>query len=243
MAVANVATWAGRSIINRMLLTGNTGTFTTPNNISWGLGVSGLASTQITGSAFSDVNLFQPASPSPEARVAGTATVLTANQLTDVFQVVGTITALSAKSICEVGLFDTATSLSGMSPIATTALTSSATSVTIGAFTTGFQALPTAGNFYAQIELEVVVVTGGQGTSTLTITRGALGSTSTSHAVGAFVIAGGDGGAHTSNSSASLETWVPSGANGGSLFAHADFAVINLNTNDSIQFTLKTQLA
>lgn len=239
MANANVVTWAGRSIYNTRLK--NTAGSTEPLNLGWGLGASGQG--QITGSAFPDVNLFQAANPSPEARVAGTSNVLTANQLADTYVVVGTITALSAKAITEVGLFDTATSLSPMVTIATTALTSSATSVTIGAAVTGFPAFPTAGNFYAQVESEIVVVTGGQGTSTLTITRGALGSTSTSHAISAFVTAGGDGLAHTANASIGSETWGPTGANGGSMFVHADFAVINLSTNDSIQFTLKVQLS
>src|SRR5689334_20435355 len=122
MANANVATWSGRSIYNGRLK----GLGTEPLNLGWGISTD-------TASAFSDVNLFQQANPSPEARVAGTSNLLSSNQLADVYQVVGTITAGSAKAITEVGLFDTATSLSGMSQIATTTLTSSATSVTIGA--------------------------------------------------------------------------------------------------------------
>lgn len=232
MTNANVVTWAGRSIYNNRIR----GTGTEPLNLGWGISSD-------TNSAFSDINLFQQANPSPEARVVGVSSLLSSNQLADVYQVANTITAGSAKTITEFGLFDTSTSLSGMSPIATSSAAAAATTVTIGATTTGFPALPTAGNYYAQIDNECVLVTGGQGTSTLTVTRGALGSTSAAHAIGAFVTAGGDGGAHAANSSIGGETWVPTGANGGSMFVHADFAGIALNTSDSILFTAKIQLA
>jgi hypothetical protein len=231
MTNANVVTWSGRSIYNNRL----TGSGTQPVYIGWG--ISGD-----TISAFSDINLFEAANPSPEARATGTSSLLSSNQLADTFQVVGTLTALSSKAITEVGLFDTGTSLSAMVSVAVS-IASGATSVSISAATTGFPVLPTAGNYYAQMDNEVVLVTGGQGTSTLTITRGALGSTAAGHAIGTFLTAGGDGGAHAANSSIGGETWVPTGANGGSMFVHADFPVINLNTSDSIQFTLQVKLS
>jgi hypothetical protein len=240
MAAANVVTWAGRSILLNKLH----GVGTEPVNIGWGI-ANGLNATYITTSAFSDVNLFQPANPNPEARVAGAVTQLTANQLADVYQVVGTMTcSTAAKTIAEVGLFDTGTSLSGTAQITTSSMAIGATTVTIGAGITGFAVLPTSLNYLAQIENEVVFVTGGQGTSTLTVTRAQLGSTAVAHPIGAFVTAGGDGGAHTANASiAPVVTVNSAGANGGSMFVHGDFANIALNASDSIAFTLKVQLA
>jgi hypothetical protein len=231
MTNANVVTWVGRAIYNNRL----TGSGTEPLYVGWGISADTL-------SAFSDVNLFEAANPSPEARATGVASLLSANQLADTFQVVGTLTALSSKAITEVGLFDTGTSLSAMVSVAVS-LTSAATSVSISGAITGFPVLPTAGNYYAQVDNEVLLVTGGQGTSTLTISRGALGSTAAGHGVGTFITAGGDGGSHAANSSIGGETWIPTGANGGSMFVHADFPVINLSTNDSIQFTLQVKLS
>jgi len=235
MTNANVVTWAGRAIYQNRIK----GSGTEPLNLGWGI-------SSVTASAFSDVNLFQQANPSPEARVVGVSSLLQTNSsaLADTYQVANTITAGSAKTITEVGLFDQSTSLAGMSAIATSSMAAAATTVTIGANTAGFPVLPTAGNYYAQIENEVVLVTAGQGTSTLTVTRAQLGSTSAAHAIGAFVTCGGDGGSRAANSSTSSETWnSQSGANGGSMFVHADFAGIALNTSDSILFTLKVQLA
>jgi len=220
------------------MLKGGAGS-TTPLNIGWGVGgVSGI--TTVTGSAFTDVNLFGSVAllSSPESRVAGTATILTTTNLGDTFQVTGTVTALASRAITEVGLFDTNTSLSAQATCAT--LTTSATSVVIGANT---RALPASNNYYAQIENEVVLVTGGQGTSTLTFTRGAFSTASTTHAANAYITVGGDGQAYIANNTCSNATYDAIGANGGSMFVHADFAVINLLTNDSIAFTLKIQLS
>jgi hypothetical protein len=231
MTNANVVTWSGRSLITTRLNASNVAGSGTPLNIGWGV------SSTVTDSAFPDVNMFQPSTTDP--RVAGTVSFLQANQLADTFQVVGTITANGAKAVTEVALFDTA---SAYSPQTNIAATINATYTTLSLFGAGAAGMPTAGNYYAQLENEVVLVTAGQGSNSLTISRAQLGSTAASHSGGAWIVAGGDGGAHSANTSTSSETWGPTGANGGSMFVHADFPVINLNNGDSIQFTLKVQL-
>lgn len=221
MANAATATYPGRSIIwNRLK-----GSGTEPKNIQWGDSTN-------TGSANSDVNLFKPQT---EARTAGTSTLTTTTQLADTYQVTGSITcAVGAKTITEVGLFDTTTA----SPTTTLAasLTASATVATIGSVS-GF---PTSGNYYAQVEKEVLLVTGANST-TLTATRGALGSTSAVHASASPFTLGGDGGAGTGGAT-SGQTATVAAASGGNGFIHADFAGIALSVGDSINFTITDQL-
>lgn len=221
MANAATPTYSGRSILWARMK----GLGTEAKNIGWG-------STTVTGSSNSDVNMFKPES---EARVAGASSAITTSQLADTYQVTGTITAAGAKTITEAGLFDVVTN----SPTTTisASLTASATAVTI-ASTTG---LPTSGNYYAQIENEVVLVTGAA-SATLTISRGVNGSTSATHSSGVPFTLGGDGGAF-SNFSLGSQTATVGAAQGGSMFCHADFAGIALNTSDSINFTWKDQLS
>src|SRR6185503_6734832 len=127
MAAANVVTGSGRSIISNRLK----GTGTEPLNIGWGLGATATVNT----SAATDVNMFVPANT--EARTAGASTLLSTNTnlLADTYQVVGTITATGTRAITEVGLYDTATSLSPQCNVAAT-LTAGATTVSIGATAT-----------------------------------------------------------------------------------------------------------
>ncbi|WP_426594681.1 multicopper oxidase domain-containing protein [Cellulomonas sp. McL0617] len=66
-----------------------------------------------------------------------------------------------------------------------TATTSTATTITV-ASAVGF---PTTGTFDVRIDNEVLAVTGGQGTTTWTVTRGQLGSTAAAHATGATITA------------------------------------------------------
>ena len=127
MANANVVTWAGRTIYNARLKGTPPGAYTPtePLNLGWGIGT-------VTGSAFTDVNLFNSTAlqSSPESRVAGSSGLLNTTQLGDTYQVTGTITALASRAITEVGLFDVAGAVATLSPQATIAtLTTSATSV------------------------------------------------------------------------------------------------------------------
>lgn len=228
MANAATATYAGRSLL--WALVRSAGSPTEPKNIGWGDPASSL-----TGSANPDVALFKPQT---EARVAGTSAIVTTSFLGDTYQVTGTITCLvGAKTITEAGLFDTTTAAS-FSTISGASQASGASTITLAA-TIG----PASGNFYIQVENEVELVTAGQGTATLTVTRAQLSSTAAAHAIGATATSGGDGLAAT-NSATSSQT--SSGAlvlaKGGNMFAHADFAGIALSVNDSIAFTWKDQL-
>lgn len=232
MANASVATYSGRSILWSRVK----GNGTEPKNIGWGTAQSPSGTTTlITASANPDVNLFDP---STESRVAGTSTLITTTDLADTYQVTGTLTCLVAnKTIAEAGLFDT-TTLSPTSTVAATIGSTTLSSLTLGA-TTG--SWPATGNFFCQCENEVVLVNGGQGTTVVTVLRGQLSSTAATHPVGAPFTLGGDGGAG-SGGATSGQTATVGATNGGSIFAHADFAGIALSVNDTITFTFQDQL-
>jgi hypothetical protein len=100
-------------------------------------------------------------------------------------------------------------------------MTNVSTSMTVASHT-GF---PGSGNYYVQIDNEVIEVTGGQGTTTWTIVRGQNGSTGAIHNQNEAVTFGNIPGAGTANPS------------NGDLFAHAGFIALALNNGDSIQFT------
>jgi hypothetical protein len=220
MANAATATYAGRSLIWAFVKAA--GSPTEPKNIGWGSGAT-------TQSANPDVALF---GPQTEARVAGTSSLVTTSFLADTYQVTGTLTATNAKTITEAGLFDTTTAAS-TSTIASASQSSGATTITLAA-TIG----PASGNFYIQVENEVELVTGGQGTATLTVVRGQISSTAAAHAIGATATSGADGLAGTNASlGGQTATYANTTAKGGTMFAHADFAGISLNNNDSVLFT------
>lgn len=219
MANANTATYSGRSIIWRMVK----GAGTEPKNIGWG-------DSTVTGSANPNVNLFKPQT---ETRVAGTSTMTTTSFLGDTYQVVGTLTCLvGAKTITEAGLFDTTT----LSPTTTVAasMTAGQTTVSLGSAS----GIATS-SYYRQIENETVLVTAGSNSTTETITRGALGSTSAVHSSGVATTVGGDGGASAGGATSGQggTSAASTAALGGSIFAHADFAGIGLSVSDSINFT------
>lgn len=222
MANATVATFSGRGIIwNRLK-----GNGTEPKNIQWG-------STGVTGSASANVNLF---GPQTEARTAGTSSILTTTQLGDTYQVTGTIVcATASKSIQEAGLFDVQTPVSPTGTLAAS-LTASATTMTLGA-----NIGPTTGAYYAQVANETVLVTGAN-SATLTISRGAIGSTSAVQTSGSPVTFGGDGGAGGWTTGQTVPSASIAASYGGNMFIHADFATISLNVNDSVSFTFSDTL-
>lgn len=222
MANQATVTFAGRSILWARMR----GLGTEPINLKWGTGGG------ITASANPDVALFAPAT---ETGIAGTSTAVSTTQLADTYQLTGTMTCLNAgKTITEVVLSDTTT----LSPTTTIAasMTSGQTTVSLGA-ASGIA----TGNYYRQIANEVVLVTGGQNTTTETITRAQLGSTAGSPASGTPTTVGGDGGAHV-NYGVGSQTATIGAAQGGNIFAHADFGGISLNVNDSILFTVRDTL-
>jgi hypothetical protein len=97
------------------------------------------------------------------------------------------------------------------------------------------------GQYYRQIENEVVLVTAGGNTTTETFTRGMLASPTVTHALGVTTTPGGDGGAHA-NGGFGSQTATVGAAQGGNMAAHADFAGVALSINDSMAFTWKWQL-
>jgi hypothetical protein len=222
MANAGSVTFPGRSLLVSRLK----GNMSEPLNIGWGTGT-------FTGSTNANVNLFTPAT---EARTAGTSSGITTSYLADTYQVTGSITATAAKTITEVGLFDTST-LSPTTTLAATA-TAGATSITLGAAGT----LPGANNYYVQMNGETMLVTAGQGTTLVTVTRGQFNNAAVSGASGASVTLGGDGGARVSWTLGGQTASVPA-ASGGDCFAHADFGGLSLNSGDSILFTITDQFS
>lgn len=195
--MATHMTYGGTGITTNRLQ----GSGTTPLNGGWGLNTAALT-TSIT-----DTALFDPA---PETRVAGTYTQQTTTYPNDTAQVVVTIQASSTRSITEFGLFD-ATTAAPQTTAASTISTSSITTISV-ASTTGF----TAG-FYAQIDSEVVSITGSSA-GTLTVGRGARSSVAATHISGTAIV-GGEGSSNLS--------------------MKGDFASIGLSTSDSVQFTAK----
>ena len=114
--------------------------------------------------------------------------------------------------------------------------TASATTATFGA-----NPGPTSGgNYYVQVNNETILVTAANST-TLTIARGQLGSTSAIQAAGSVATIGGDGGAYANGTVGGSTYAVPS-SSGGSMFVHCDYAGIALNINDSISYTITVTL-
>jgi len=223
------ATYSGRSIEWARVK----GLGAEPKNIFWGTGV---ASANLTGNASnSDVNFWVPRTQ--EARVAATSTLITTTFLADTYQLVGTITCLTAPgNITEFGAFDTAAALSP-----TTTLSGNITNATTGNVTVGnIATFPNTGNFYFQIDNEVLVGNFSGNTSLNIISRGALGSAAGNHSNGTSVTLGGDGGAGA-NGATSAQTATVGTAQGGNMFVHANFNQIGLNVGDSIIFTMTDQ--
>lgn len=208
MAITSVLTSKGREVVAGRMV-GATPTQLEPKNIGWGIGASTAATP--------DVALGQEAA---EARVAGTASVVTTTSTNDTYQVVGTLTTASAQSIAEAVLSDSASK-----PAATTIPggvgTTGATSITV-ASAAGF---PGSGNYYAQIDAEVVLVTGGQGTTTWTVTRGVNGSTAATHGAGATITGGNAPGS--------------TAVTNGTVYAKTSFTPLALNIGDSVAFTFQ----
>lgn len=223
MANAAVATFPGRAIMwNRLR-----GNGTEPKNMGWG-------DSAVTASASSNVNMFKPQT---EARTVGTSTMATTSFLGDTYSVSGSIVcAVGAKTITEFGLFDTTT----LSPTTTVSasMTAAQTTVSLGAAVAG---TPTTGRYYRQIENETVLVTAGQSSTTETIVRGRLGSTSAVHSSGVATAIGDDGGTATGGGTTEQTATVGAAA-GGAIFVHADFGGITLAVSDSINFTCLDQL-
>lgn len=201
--LATAFTYGGKGITTNRLL----GSGTEPANAGMGTG-----SATASGS---DTALF---APTAEARVSGTSSRQTtaANVPNDTYRLISTVTATGTPGVTEYGQFDT--TVAAPTTTTTASATSAATSISVLS-ASGF---PNSGTYYVQIAGEVLAVTGGQGTTTWTVTRAARGSTAAAIASGATIVGG-------------------ESTNGGNMFIHANFSVINLASGDSIQFTSSLQ--
>ncbi|MHB9861966.1 hypothetical protein [Streptomyces sp. YIM S03343] len=184
-----------------------------PKYIGWGIGGGTAAAT--------DIAPFQEAA---EARVTGTSSQVTTTSTNDTYQASGTLTSASSQTITETFLSD-----SPSKPAATTlsaaVSSTTATSITV----TSASGFPGSGNYNIQIDSEVMTVTAGQGTTTWTVTRGANGSAAATHSAGATVTGG-----NTPGSTA---------VTNGSLFIHASFTGLALNSGDTLTATTKLSLS
>lgn len=182
---------------------------TEPLNVGWGNNPNSLTA------AATDVALFKPAA---EARVAGTSTQQTTTTANDTYQVIATITSLSGQTISEVGLFDSTTA-----PFSTTWATApTGTGGTSGVLSASYTP---ANGTYIQSRTEVMQVSAGTGTTNVTLVRAQNGSSATTSSNGDTTTSGNIPGSST--------------ITGGSMFLHADHGANVLNTNDSIQYTVK----
>jgi len=203
-----VVTAKGREIVwNRMKGSGSE-----PLNLAWGNNPNSLAA------ATTDVALFKEAA---ESRVAGTSSQVTGSTTNDTYQVTGTFTSAGPQTIAEVALSDSASK-----PFSTTWATApTGTSGTTGTLAASYTP---ANNTYIQCRGEVMQVTAGTGTTSVTVTRNINGGGAVTQSNGDTVTAGNIAGVTT--------------VTNGSLFFHADHGSQTLNTNDQISYTLTVKL-
>lgn len=214
MANTVLLTARGREV-NQNRLGANPGTFAEPKVIGWGTG--GIAGGPFTA-ATSDVGMFQEA---PESRVTGTSSIVTTTTTNDTYQVVGSITCTQGggETIAEM-LLALGTTKPTTNTVAASGVVGSSSNTTLN---TGSTFSP-GNNGYVQIRTEVMQVTAGSGSTALTVTRGANGSSAISTiAVGDIVTAGNAPGSTV--------------VSNGDMFLHASFSGLPLNLNDSISFT------
>jgi hypothetical protein len=206
---------------------GNTTYAAVPGDMGWGLGGNsgnGNFGLGAGSAATTDVALFQEA---PESRAVSSGTALTTTTFTnDTLQFIGTLTCTQGggETISEMGLFDSATKPYQGTVVSTATVIASAvgTALTVGTTYTG------GNSSYVQVDSEVMEVTAGSGGTSLTVTRGANGSTAYPHVAQADVVSAGDAPGST--------------VVGERMFLHGSFTGLALNDGDSIQFTVNNQL-
>ena len=210
MATVVKITSKGREVVAGRMR-GGTPTQTEPLNVGWGVGT-------VAATVF-DVGMFKEAA---EARVAGTSSLVTITSTNDTYQVVGTITSASGQTIAEALLSD-ASSKPFSTTWATAPTTTSGTSGTTSASYT-----PANGTHIQTQAGEVMTVSAGTGTTSVTVVRGVNGSTAVTQTAGDTITLGNIPGEANTNATA---------------FLHSSFTGLALNTNDSIQFTIQVQVS
>jgi hypothetical protein len=208
----------GREIlVNR--LGANAGSFSEPKQLGWGTG--GIAGGPFTA-ATTDVGMFQEAA---EARVTGTASVVTTTTTNDTYQVVGTITSASAQTISEV-LLSPESSKPVTAAVAAGGVVGSNSATTLNTAAT----FTPGNNSYLQVRTEVMQVTAGSGSTALTVVRGANGSTAISSIAAADIVTAGNAPGSTV-------------VTNGDMFLHASFIPgLALNNGDSLQSTVQLKV-
>lgn len=199
----NIITNVGHAGANGRM--SNQGSYNPFVNLALGTGTNSVGAT--------DQALFTEATGSGAGRAAGTASQVTTSVTNDTTQLVHTWNFTGSFAITEEGIFDGTTA-----PVQTTTTqsrinTDTTVTVTSG---TGF-----VNNDFVQWEQEIIQVTSGGGTTTLTISRGQQGTTAASHASGT--------------------TLNDITANATKMLAHQGFSVINVANGDSLQVTHKYQ--
>jgi hypothetical protein len=212
--MATVITTKGKEIFSGRMI-GATPTQAEPKFLAWGLNPATLTA------AATDVALFDE---SAETRTAGTSSQTTTTTTNDTYQVTGTQTATASRAIQEAGLLDSGTQAPAGSVASGAGVVGSGSST---ALTTNAVLTPGNGNFI-QIRTEVMQVTAGSGTESLTVLRAQNGTTAITTIAANDVISPGNPAGQT-------------GVAGGDLFAKADLSTINLNTGDSITWTWQVQ--
>lgn len=207
-----VVTSKGREIMTGRMR-GGTPTQVEPLFIGWDTG-------GFTG-AVSDVGAF---GESAEARITGTSSLVTTTTTNDTYQVVGTMTATGARTITAVLLSDSTTK-----PFATTVTGGTAVGSAVGTTLTTAASFTPANGTLIQIRTEVLTVTAGTGTTSLTVTRGSNGSSAISTiATSDPVTAGNQPGSTT--------------ITGGSMFVHGEHGSTTLATGESIAYTVTVKV-
>lgn len=212
MATTVVYTRRARDLITSWI---NGGAVTIPKIVGWGN--SAAAPT----AAATDVAPFGEAA---EARVTGTSSVVTTTTTNDTFQVVGTITSASGQTINESIL-----ALSTTKPFSTTVTGGTAVGSNSGTTLTVAASYTPANGTYIQVRSEVLLVTAGTGTTSLTVTRAQNGSTAIS------TIANSD--------PVTLGNPPGTSGNNGDLFMHASYTGLALNSGDALQASWQLALS
>jgi hypothetical protein len=167
--------------------------------------------------------MFQEA---PESRITGTSSVVTTTTANDTYQVTGTITCTQGggETIAECLLTDTTTKPTA-NTVAAGGVVGSSSSTTLNTGTT----FTPGTSSYVQIRTEVMEVTAGSGSTALTVTRGANGSTAiTTIATSDIVTAGNAPGSTV--------------VTNGDMFLHASFGGLSLANGDSVAFTIQLKV-
>ncbi len=208
----------GREIISGRMI-GSSPTQAEPLNAGWGTG--GLGTGSPYTAAVTDVNAFRE---SAESRTAGASSQVTTSSINDTYQVTGTITSLSAQTITEAILSDSASKPFATAVAGGAGVIGSNSSTSLTTTTT----YTPANNTFIQIDTEVMKVTAGSGTTSLTVLRAQNGTSAISTISASDVVTLGN----------------PPGSSGnnGSVFVHATFTGLALNINDGISFTIQVQM-